>query len=62
MAFIEKRNITLIKAREVLGKKYENLSDESLEELLDFTYTLCTKVVKKFMEKEHGKEKMFDLL
>jgi hypothetical protein len=62
MAFVDKRNITTTEARKILGEKYKNLSNDELERLLDFIYTLCTKAVKEVLERRHGKEKMSDLL
>ena len=62
MACSEERNITTEEARRILGEKYADLSDEKLEQLLDFIYTLCTKTVKGVLERKHGKEKMSDLL
>ena len=62
MAFFDKRNITTTDARKILGEKYKNLSDEELEQLLDFIYALCTKAVKEVLERKHGSEKVSDLL
>ena len=62
MAFLGKRNITTAEARKILGNKYGGLADTELEQLLDFIYTLCTKVVKEVLERKHGIEKMSDLL
>jgi hypothetical protein len=62
MACTEKRNITTKEAREILGEKYGNLSDDKLEQLLDVMYTLCEKTIKGVMEGKHGKEKVSDLL
>ena len=62
MAFFDKRNITTKEARKILGKKYTSLSDEKLEQLLDFMYTLCAKTVKGVLERKHGKKKVSNLL
>jgi hypothetical protein len=62
MAFFEQRNITKTEARKILGEKYGGLSDDDLEQLIDFIYTLCTKVVKKVLERKYGREKMSNLL
>lgn len=62
MAYFEERNITIKKAREILGEKYVDLSDEKLEQLLDFVYTLCAKTVKGVLERKHGSNKVSDIL
>ncbi len=62
MAFFEEKNITTTEAKKILGKKYEDLSDNELEQLLDFIYTVCAKVVREVIERKHGNKKVSDLL
>ena len=52
--------ITLQKAREILGDKSENLSDDQISKILKLMYFVCNRVVgqvvnsKNKYNKEHG--------
>jgi len=39
------QNITIKQARLKLGKKAENMSDKQVEQVLNFLYTLCGRIV-----------------
>lgn len=47
------QNITIDKARQMLGKKTEIMTDNQIKAMLDFLYSLSTRVVVNLVSKEN---------
>lgn len=42
--------ISIIKARQILGKKFERLSDKEIQSIIDMFYSLSNRVIENYLK------------